>query len=231
VSEVTEVRRTPEERRQGGATHRAIEGVRALIMEHKMLPGQQVRQEEIAAHLGLSRSPVREALRALEAEGLLIHTANHGYFVVRLSADEMHQIYLMRGVIEAAVLRRIVNVSADDIAELHAINNQLRNAIEAQSINQMLEANRRFHFKIFSLSKMGLVQNYLEQLWHLSESYRATYLWLRETRERIVNEHDLMMERLEAKDFEGLVRAADEHRSHAEARVVELLPREDGFHY
>jgi DNA-binding GntR family transcriptional regulator len=228
---MAEIKRVPKEHGQGSATHRAIEGVRALIMEHKMLPGQQVRQEEIAAHLGLSRSPVREALRALEAEGLLIHSANHGYFVVRLSADEMHQIYLMRRVIEGEVLRRIVNVSADDIAELHAINNQLRNAIEGQSINQMLEANRRFHFKMFSLSKMSLVQSYLEQLWHLSESYRATYLWLRETRERIVNEHDIMMEKLEAKDFEGLVCAADEHRSHAEARVVELLPREDGFRY
>jgi DNA-binding GntR family transcriptional regulator len=228
---MAEVKPAPKEHGQGSATHRAIEGVRALIMEHKMLPGQQVRQEEIAAHLGLSRSPVREALRALEAEGLLIHSANHGYFVVRLSADEMHQIYLMRRVIEGEVLRRIVNVSADDIAELHAINNQLRNAIEGQSINQMLEANRRFHFKMFSLSKMSLVQSYLEQLWHLSESYRATYLWLRETRERIVNEHDIMMAKLEAKDFEGLVCAADEHRSHAEARVVELLPREDGFRY
>jgi hypothetical protein len=46
-----------------------------------------------------------------------------------------------------------------------------------------------------------------------------------------VNEHDIMMAKLEAKDFEGLVCAADEHRSHAEARVVELLPREDGFRY
>ena len=213
------------------ATHRAIEGVRDLIMEHKMLPGQQIRQEELATQLALGLSPLREALRALEAEGLLVHSANHGYFVVRLSAPEMQQVYLMRRVIEAEVLRRLDHVTEADVAELRELNESLRQAIESESISLMLAENRRFHFKIFSMSGMSLAQNYLEQLWHLSESYRATYLWLPETRARILAEHELMISQIEAGDFEGLVEAANQHRSRAEERVADLLPRQSGFRY
>ena len=76
-----------------------------MIVRRQLAPGTQIRQVELAAQLGLSRSPLRQALSALETEGLVTHEQQRGYFVARMSVDHLSQIYRMRELLETELLR------------------------------------------------------------------------------------------------------------------------------
>jgi len=209
------------------ATARAVRAVRDMVMNRRIGPGQQLRQDGLAEELGVSRSPLREALRTLETEGLLVHVPNQGYFVVRLRSSEMRQIYLMRRLLETEILRTLRGPSGRELAVIRAENEQIRTFVSEGSPMRVLQANRRFHFAMFVLSPLDLVIRQVERLWHMSESYRAAYLWLPEAQQRIVEEHSGMLAALERGDHGLLVSLADAHRAAAEASVIALLRGEE----
>lgn len=212
-----------EVRPEPDATVRATNALRDMIMRGRLSPGQQLRQEDLALQLNLSRSPLREALRSLEIEGFVRHAMNQGYFVVQLSAAEMEQVYLMRRLLETELFKSARPATETDLAGLRDLNAQVASAAQAGSISAMLLSNRRFHFSIFALSDLELVCRHVERLWHLSERYRATYLWLPETRGRIVAEHAEMIEAIAANDLKQLVRIADLHRRTSQESVLSLI--------
>jgi DNA-binding GntR family transcriptional regulator len=212
---------------QQDATARAVRTLRDMVMSRRLGPGQQLRQDGLAEAIGLSRSPLREALRILEAEGLLIHVPNQGYFVVRLRSSELRQIYLMRRLLETELLTTLRRPSATELSELRRENQRIQDSVSDSRLAQMLRANRSFHFGIFALSPLELVTREVERLWHLSESYRAAYLWLPATQEKIVADHVAMIAALESHDIKRLIAVADRHRSTAETAVVGLLRGEE----
>ena len=116
-------------RRESSAS-RAVEAIRQMLRSGELLPGQPLRQEALAERLGISRVPVREALKALEAEGIVRHQPNAGYTVVRLSAEELQQAYLMRAALESVVLRELPRLPAEQLRELTELNNRIDEAIE-----------------------------------------------------------------------------------------------------
>jgi DNA-binding GntR family transcriptional regulator len=209
------------------ATARAVRMLRDMVMSRRIGPGQQLRQDGLADELGLSRSPLREALRTLETEGLLVHVPNQGYFVVRLRSEDLRQIYLMRELLETELLKTLRRPSAPEMAMLLDENRRIQVFVGEGNVAQILRANRRFHFGIFALSPLDLVTRQVERLWHQSESYRAAYLWLPAAQAQIVADHFAMIEALETDDVEGLVEVADRHRSAAEATVISLLRGEE----
>lgn len=209
------------------ATTRAVRTLRAMVMSRQIGPGQQLRQDDLAEEIGLSRSPLREALRTLETEGLLVHVPNQGYFVVRLRSGELQQIYLMRRLLEAEILKTLRRPSSHDLAALRAENERIKAFVSEGSSMRVLQANRRFHFTLFALSPLDLVIRQVERLWQLSESYRAAYLWMPDAQERIIEEHLAMISALERGEVEALIGVADAHRAAAEASVISLLRDEE----
>ena len=185
------------------ATSLAIDALRDLIVREELPGGAQVRQDELATRLGVSRSPLREALRALESEGLVRHAANRGYFVTRLSADELRQVYLMRRLLETEVLQTVGQPAGPMLGELERLNDEVREAAAAQALAKMLRANQRFHDALFALSPLQLVVAHVRRLWNLSQPYQATYLWLPETQDRVVAEHEQMIDALHRGDRRG----------------------------
>jgi DNA-binding transcriptional regulator YhcF (GntR family) len=92
--------------RDNVASHRIADDLRTAILNGSYLPGERIRQEDIAARSGASRIPVREALRMLDAEGLVTLVANSGAWVTRLTLDECVETYLIRERLEPFLLRR-----------------------------------------------------------------------------------------------------------------------------
>jgi len=105
-----------------------VEGIRDLIQRRELLPGEPVRQQDMAERLNVSRVSVREAPRALETEGLLRHRPNQSYFVMKFDVGQLNQMYLMRRLLETALLRDII--WPDDVPPraINAINEELRQA-------------------------------------------------------------------------------------------------------
>jgi len=210
------------------ATARAVRTLRDMVMSRRIGPGQQLRQDGLAEEMGLSRSPLREALRTLETEGLLVHVPNQGYFVSRLRSSDLRQIYLMRRLLETELLITLRRPTTQEMSKLRDENERIQDSVRSGNLAQVLRGNRRFHFGIFALSPLRLVTRQVERLWHLSESYRAAYLWLPAAQEKILAEHLAMISALESHDIKALIAVADRHRSTAEAAVIGLLRGEEG---
>ena len=204
-------------------TRDATEALREMILRRQLAPGTQIRQVELAERLGLSRSPLRQALSALETEGLVTHEQQRGYFVTRMSADHLSQVYRMRELLETELLRTVRQPEPEELAALAARNAAVQAALDDGSVTAMLVANRAFHFDLFELSPLGAIRADVERLWNASEPYRATYLWLPATRRRIVREHAQMLDALARSDRARLVQIANRHRDAARAVVTDLL--------
>ncbi|HTR91524.1 MAG TPA: GntR family transcriptional regulator [Trebonia sp.] len=89
----------------GGASSRIADALRTAILDGSYRPGERIRQEEVAARSGASRMPVREALRVLQAEGLVILVANSGAWVAKLTLAECAELYQIRERLEPLLLR------------------------------------------------------------------------------------------------------------------------------
>jgi DNA-binding GntR family transcriptional regulator len=212
--------------RRVSSVSRVVDEIRAMLRARELVPGQQIRQEALAARLGVSRIPVREALKALEAEGVLHHEPNVGYAVARLNADELAQVYLMRRALEGEVLRALPRLSPEQIKELTALNEAIGEQVERVDVAGIVAANQSFHFAMFGYSGLDRVVVEIDRLWRMTEPYRTVHLYDAAGRARVVREHRKMITALRRGDNEAVVDLMDVHRDNtvADLRAALRLP-------
>lgn len=204
--------------------------LRRAIVQGELSPGEQLRQAEWAERLGTSRIPVREALKALAAEGLLSHDHNRGYFVTRFGPHEMAQIYLMRRLLEAALLRTLEQPSATQLSALHEVAERAAQAKMGDDFDVWNELEHAFHSALYALSPLKLVRDEFERLWLLSNIYR----WLNMRSVSLaanavaVTYYLDMVNALAAGERERMVMLMTHLRESSERRYTELLERRSG---
>lgn len=195
-------------------TVQAAAQLRGLIIDRVLLPGEKIRQVDLAERLGVSRSPLREALRTLESEGLVAYENNRGYVVARLGDGDLAQIYRMRELLEDELLRSVEKPSEQVLVELKNLNDNMMAAIDARDVAQVLRYNRDFHFMIFDLSPMAQIRKEVARLWQMSDIYSAAW-WRRqpEAQKRISSEHKAIISALRRFDRKRLVEVCATHRT------------------
>jgi DNA-binding GntR family transcriptional regulator len=157
---------------------RVAEELRRAIREGEVLPGEHILQENWASRLGLSRVPVREALKTLAGEGLLSHDAHRGYFVARIAASDMVQIYRMRMLLEPEILRSVIWPGRK---QLGGLRGQVLREFEAQKAHNVagaMEMDRNFYFEIYDLSPVNYIVMEAKRLWAMCDGYRRTSMTL-----------------------------------------------------
>ncbi|MGL6042574.1 MAG: GntR family transcriptional regulator, partial [Sandaracinobacteroides sp.] len=128
------------------ASDLAYARVRQGITGGEWAPGTPLREEELAALCGVSRTPVREALRRLEAEYLVRRTEGARSFVADWSADDVAEMFALRAILEGhAAARAAGRITGKQIAELEALNEEVLAAIASDHTDRFLAANRAFH--------------------------------------------------------------------------------------
>ncbi|MEV1292677.1 GntR family transcriptional regulator [Pseudonocardia sp. NPDC049635] len=187
----------------------ALDGLRHLVVRGVLRPGDQIRQDEMAETLGVSRVPLREALRVLAAEGLLTHRLNQGYFVASLSPDEFRQIVALLEFLEIELIRTARWPTDAEVAELREINSELSVASEDPIATN--DANRRFHFALYSLSPLKVYVAEAERYWALAEPFRLRHLAASDT-EDIRLQHEQLVDALAARDRALCIRVMNDHR-------------------
>lgn len=207
--------------RRVSVVSRVVDEIRQMMRSGELVPGQQVRQELLAAQLGVSRIPVREALKALQTEGVLRHEPHVGYSVTRLNADELRQAYLMRRALETEVLLALPRLDPVALRELTAINTRIAEEIGGGDIARIAAANHEFHFTMFRHSGLGLVVDEIERIWQMTDAYRTVHLYDSAARRRVVREHKTMITALRRGDNPAVVELMNTHR---DLTVVDLGP-------
>jgi DNA-binding GntR family transcriptional regulator len=193
-------------------TLEAAAQIRGLIIDRVLLPGEKIRQVELAGRIGVSRSPLREALRTLESEGVVSYEINRGYVVARLEPQDLAEIYRMRALLESDLLRSIRRPDRAMLDRLVAANQEMIEAIDRGDVGDVLRANRDFHTGIFELSPMVQFRREIQRLWQLSEGYRTWWWRVPDATMRINHEHQDIIKALRRFDLDALVEVSNAHR-------------------
>lgn len=154
-------------------SHRIAANLRDEILTGKYPPGTRIRQEDIADQFGASRSPVREALRMLEADGLITLIANTGAWIAQLSLIECEEMYQIRERVEPLLLRSsMANLSTNDLELLASLAQRME---EDQDVENFLRLDREFHLLSYSGASTALLGDMVQRLWNTTQHYRRAY--------------------------------------------------------
>src|SRR6266581_1274574 len=142
----------------GLAQRRTLRGevtraIRQAVLTGVYQPGDHLTEAEIAREMGVSHGPVREALRELEAEELIVIEPHRGAFVKAFTADDVREIYSMRSVLETAMVKlAIERVTKENLTELEAMIEEMRKAARDQERDTLIELDLEFHRRLCELS-------------------------------------------------------------------------------
>lgn len=193
------------------ASGRVIDTLREAILAGRLAPGSRVRQEELAEEFGISRIPVREALRRLEAEGLVVLVPNSGAWVAKLDRAECVEIYRIRERIEPlAILESCPNLSEETLAELADLAEQIAAAPDTDSF---LKLDREFHLMTYSGARMPHLMAMIQKFWNTTQQYRRAFAFTAERSAMVAvhYEHALIVEALKRRDGEHAGRILQDH--------------------
>lgn len=201
--------------RGGGPNRRTAhefvtDAIRQAILNGEIAPGTRLVQAELAEMLGVSTTPVREALRDLAAEDLVILDAHRGGMVKELSDRELVEIYDLRRLLEIAALRRALpKLTPSDIDRLEQLCDEMRAATNA---SEFVPLNREFHLTIYRAAGSPRLLHMLQGLMNASVMYLSTSLHadssLRRTAE---SDHAQILDAVRSGDVEAAVAATERH--------------------
>jgi DNA-binding GntR family transcriptional regulator len=199
--------------------------LRAAILNGEIAPGTRLLETDVAERMGVSRAPVREALRQLEQEGLVESFAHRGAVVTGLPEDEVDAIYELRAVIEGNAIERLcLQGTPEQHAALDALVAEMQGALARKDIAEVAELDLRFHGRLVELSGYSLLRHVWASLDGLVR-VRAYQALQRPTRssayflEESVTSHARLVEAIRERDVALARTRIEEHIMEVPARM------------
>jgi DNA-binding GntR family transcriptional regulator len=213
----------------GNIQDAVVNGIRDMILKGHLKPGDRLRQDELANTFGVSTMPIREALRQLQAEGLVVFRPRRGATVARPSVSEYEEIYLIREALETLACRW----AAEDfdripIDRLKLLLQEIE-AAEADSddVHRRLQLAREFFFTVFEASEKEHLLRILSNLWDLSQQYRLYFYSLPELNPQRLTNYRSIYQACHDRDPEALITAFRVIWAVREHTLIPLLREEE----
>jgi DNA-binding GntR family transcriptional regulator len=202
---------------------RVYDRVKAMAVAYELKPGERVNEVEIARRLGASRTPLREALNRLSAEGLLRFTPGKGYFCRDLDVDEVLQLYELRKTIEVAAVRLAVERANDaDIDALLAFLSETGPDPGDRSIAALVDLDETFHQRLLAMSGNRQMLRVLENV-----NARIRFVrWIdmhRGDRRKTQVEHRDVLRALKRRDIAACVTLLEKHIDRRQDEITAAL--------
>lgn len=191
----------------------ATEVIREAILDGRLPPGRRLKEEELAQELGISRTPVREALLMLQAEGLVDAAPNRGATVRSHSADDLTDLYQLRALLEGYAARlAATRLSGDTIAALRDSCTRFEALVgDEADMSALVKENLFFHQTILDGAGSARLNAMVRQVIELPLVYRS-YIWYSRGQQRIsAHYHSQITRALEARDCERAELVMKEH--------------------
>jgi len=194
--------------------------VRAEILANRLAPGAEVNEAALAASLGVSRGPVREALKHLAAEGLVTMRAHRRPVVSTLTHDELVEAYQVREALEVLAIRLATpRLTSEQIDKLQDLNETMLLCVGMNAIEGFFEENAHFHRLLVEASGNRKLIELYGQLTSQMGRYQLQSLVLRGTMKQSVAEHRAIVRALRKRDAERAASLLAEHISVPERRL------------
>ena len=185
-------------------------------------PGQRLIETDLAERYGVSRGPVREAIRALEGQGLVRFTSNKGAIASTLSSAQVREIYDMRIALESLAARRAaLAVSPAALAHLSALLRRMDEAVDAPAV--WIELNDAFHAAIYALTSLSRLRGLIADLTATIQPYALLYVELPGRLADTHADHHRILEALRDRDPARAEAVTRDHLQRAADIIVEFL--------
>jgi len=172
--------------------------------------GQRLKQLEVAADLGLSVTPVREALRILEAEGYVSCLSHKGALIPLLDGKQAQEIFELRIMLERELTRLALgNVTRDVLGDLHSLQQECIEAATRDDQVRVRQANYRFHFRLYELAERPQTLQFVRVLWAKYPFHGLDAVPRRN--DRMIAEHNAFLARVAENDHAEAVEAMERH--------------------
>ncbi|HEY3543580.1 MAG TPA: GntR family transcriptional regulator [Gaiellaceae bacterium] len=205
----------------------ALERLREAIILGELTPGTPLRLEDLARTLGMSISPIREAVRQLEALGLAEHVPHHGAKVMALDVEELRQLFSIRLALEGMAVRRGAELFTPDDAEAaraHLV--AYDDARTHDDIRAAVRAHSAFHFALYSAARSRWLVRLIRPAWDSCERYRPVLFAKGAVQDRHEELDVELLEACEAHEPERAAQALHDHlETAADIYAVELKGR------
>lgn len=168
--------------------------LKEAILNLDLVPGTPIVENTIAAQLGISKTPVREALARLASEGFVVEGRGRRSFIAGLSVDALREIYQVRAILETASVRQVAPTLTDaDLAELESSIHRAFQGLEREDLRAFLDANEQFHTHLIRCSRNQCLIDIAMRLFdHVRRVRSALYC-----SEQSVHDHDLSRKGIE----------------------------------
>jgi DNA-binding GntR family transcriptional regulator len=221
--EVTSVRRQ-KPLKINAASVIALEAIRDRILRGELAEGAQIRQEAVATEFGVSATPIREALRHLEAEGLVKFQTNRGAVVSSLSLDEIEEVYDIRALLEPDMLRRAIPLLIPDhvtVARGYLIKYDA--ALLDDELGDWNEWHWKFHSTLYQPGNRPVSIGIVRNLNYKTDRYARMRMSLTAWHQAPEEDHAAILDRCVHKDIEGACDLLARHITHSGEALVDFL--------
>jgi len=196
--------------REQALYEQVAERIRARIMAHTLHPGSWIDEQALAAEYGISRTPLREALKVLAAEGLVTMKLRRGAYVTEVSERDLAEVYHLLALLESdAAMVVATHASAAQIAELAALHQQLEDQIDDR--DRFFAANERFHMKLLDIADNRWRNQLVADLRKVMKLNRHKSLFKQGRIEDSLAEHETVMQALLRRDGAAAAQAMRQH--------------------
>ncbi|MFS2222313.1 GntR family transcriptional regulator [Pantoea sp. B65] len=213
--------------RSADSVDKVYEKIKSLAIEYHFRPGERVNEMELSSQLGVSRTPIREALNRLSQDGFMNFVPNRGFYSRDLTPEGVRELYEVRMIIEQATFRfACLRASDEEIARTTAIwesvSQQQGKERSAEEWASIAEIDEQFHMEIARISRNSRLYEMLESLNSLSRFFRRIDLETPVRRNNAYDEHVEIIAALRQRDVEKGVVLMEQHISLSAEHAVEV---------
>jgi DNA-binding GntR family transcriptional regulator len=201
------------------------EKIRTAIVEGKFKPNERLNQADLAAKLNVSRIPTREALRTLEAEGLVTFYPHRGAIVSTMSPEEIEEVYEIRILLEVSAAQRAMKFVTPE--QLRIVRGLQQKMVKTSDLDVWVDLNDKFHSAIYEPSGWTRLLGVIQTLRNLTTPYIRLYVSLHGDRDAANAEHCEIATALEERDAAAMRIMMRRHLWHTCQGIVSLLRKAD----
>ncbi len=202
--------------------------LREAILKGELKPGERLMELQLASKLGVSRTPIREAIRMLEQEGLAVTIPRRGAEVAKMTEKDMQDVLQIRDVLdELAASIACEQITPEELDDLRCTMREFEEYTKTGDLKRIAEADVRFHDIIYKATRNPKLENMLSNLREQMYRYRVEYLKDEKNYPTLVKEHSEIVEGLSAKDKDKVTKAMHKHVENQVTAVKEMIREQD----
>ena len=198
--------------------------LREAILKGELKPGERLMELQLASKLGVSRTPIREAIRMLELEGLAVTIPRKGAEVAKMTVKDMEDVLEVREALDELAARIACNkITEEQLQTLSKVKDAFEESTKTTDIKQIAMYDEKFHDVIYestgNVRLVNLLNNLREQIYR----YRVEYLKNVEVYPRLIKEHETILKALQDRNQELVVEAMRDHVENQATAVTQII--------